>query len=200
MTQEVERCRLALERASQGAHVALVSSGDPGIYGMAGLAIEMAHAQGVSIPIEIVAGVSAAQAAAARLGAPLMLDAAFISLSDLLVPWDIIRRRLEAVASANLVVALYNPRSLKRVAQLEEAATIFRRHRPDSTPVGLGTAVGTPDECVKLSTLGQFLQEDIGMRTTVIIGNATSRVLGGWFVTPRGYRLANPEGATADAT
>lgn len=198
MTQEIDRCRIALDRAAKGAKVALISSGDPGIYGMAGLAIEMAHTDGLTIPIEVVPGVSAAQATAARLGAPLMLDAAFISLSDLLVPWAVIRRRLEAVAAADLVVALYNPRSVKRVAQLEETAAIFRKFRPDSTPVGIGTALGTEDEWVKVSTLAEFLREDIGMRSTVIIGNASSRVVGTWLVTPRGYRVPNVSGGGGD--
>jgi len=189
MTQEVDRCRAALERAAAGAIVAFVSSGDAGVYGMAGLALEMAATQPAPVSIEVVAGVSAAHAAAARLGAPLMLDYACISLSDLLVPWESVRRRLEAVAAADLVVALYNPKSTKRVRQIEEAAQIFLRHRPGSTPVGLGTAVGSPDERILVTDLGHFLHEDIGMRTVVIIGNRSSKCLGQWFVTPRGYSL-----------
>ena len=111
MTQEVERCRAALAARPRGKPWPLVSSGDAGIYGMAGLAIELAHAEKLRVPIEVVPGVTAASAAAAALGAPLMLDFAAISLSDLLVPWEVIRRRLEAVAAADLVAALYNPRS-----------------------------------------------------------------------------------------
>ncbi|MHB8879291.1 MAG: precorrin-3B C(17)-methyltransferase [Myxococcaceae bacterium] len=189
MTHEVERCRTALARAAAGQAVALVSSGDPGVYGMAGLMLELAEAEGCPVPIEIIPGVSAANATAARLGAPLMLDAAFISLSDLLVPWEVIRQRLEAVAAADLVVALYNPRSHKRVEQLDQAAAIFRRHRPGSTPVGIGTAVGTGDERVVVSDLDRFLSEEIGMRSTVVVGNRSSRRVGQWLVTPRGYRL-----------
>ena len=189
MTQEVERCRRALECAAAGATVALVSSGDAGIYGMAGLALEMAAGLGNRVQIEIVPGVSAANAAAARLGAPLMLDFAAISLSDLLVPWQVIRARLEAVARADLVAALYNPRSLKRTRQLEEAAEIFSAHRPGTTPVGIATAVGSEEERVVLSTLERFLACEIGMRSIVIIGNRSSKVVGGWFVTPRGYAL-----------
>ncbi|MBI3925660.1 MAG: precorrin-3B C(17)-methyltransferase [Armatimonadetes bacterium] len=188
MTREVERCRLALDRARHDS-VALVSSGDPGVYGMAGLAIELAHSEGLDVPIEIVPGVSAANAAAARLGAPLMLDFAAISLSDLLVPWDSIRQRLEAVAAADLVVALYNPRSKKRVRQLEEARSIFLQHRPPETPVGIGTSVGTPDEHIALSDLSSFLELEIGMRSLVVVGNRSSRRVGDWFLTPRGYRL-----------
>jgi precorrin-3B C17-methyltransferase len=189
MRQETERCRTALRLAGEGATVALVSSGDPGIYGMAGLTIELAEATDAAVPLEIIPGISAANATAARLGAALMLDFATISLSDLLVPWETIRGRLEAVAAADLVVALYNPRSKKRVQQLEEAALIFRRHRPETTPVGVGTAVGTKEERVILTDLAHFLEVEIAMRSVVLIGNRTSRSMGGWFVTPRGYRL-----------
>lgn len=189
MTAEVERCRAALHAAAAGRRVALVSSGDAGIYGMAGLALEMATREGFAVPIEIVPGVSAASAAAAAFGAPLMLDWACLSLSDLLVDWAQIRRRLEAVAAADLVVALYNPRSRTRVRHLEEAVEILLRHRPGTTPVGIGTALGAPDQRLVLSTLERLCGEEVGMRSLVIIGNATSRVEAGWFITPRGYPL-----------
>ncbi len=189
MTEEVHRCRQALARAREGETVSLVSSGDPGIYGMAGLAIELAAAEGPQVAIEIIPGITAAHAVSARLGAPLMLDYAVISLSDLLIPWEAICRRLEAVAAADLVAALYNPRSRKRARQIEEAAAIFRRHRPGTTPVGIGTSVGTEDERIVTTDLDHFLDEEIGMRSTVIIGNRSSKPTGGWFVTPRGYRL-----------
>jgi precorrin-3B C17-methyltransferase len=156
---------------------------------MAGLALEMAAREGFSVPIEIVPGVSAASAAAAAFGAPLMLDWACLSLSDLLVDWAQIRRRLEAVAAADLVVALYNPRSRTRVRHLEEAVEILLRHRPGTTPVGIGTALGAPDQRIVLSTLERLCGEEVGMRSLVIIGNATSRVEAGWFITPRGYAL-----------
>jgi len=189
MTEEVDRCRAALERAAAGAVVAFVSSGDAGVYGMAGLALEMAAAGPVPVVIEVVPGVSAAHAAAARLGAPLMLDYACISLSDLLVPWENIRQRVEAVAAADLVVALYNPKSTKRVRQIEEAAEIFLRHRPGTTPVGVATAVGSEAERIALTDLDHFMNEEIGMRTVVIVGNRSSKCLGPWLVTPRGYSL-----------
>ena len=189
MTREVERCRAALDHAAAGKTVVLVSSGDPGVYGMAGLALEMAAGEDVSVTVEVIPGVPSANAAAARLGAPLMLDYATISLSDLLVSWTTIRARLEAVASADLVVALYNPRSRKRIRQLEEAADIFRAHRSGETPVGIATAVGRRDEQIILSDLDRFLREPIGMRSMVIIGNSASRKVRGWFITPRGYRL-----------
>lgn len=189
MLQEVERCAQAVELAAAGRTVALVSSGDPGVYGMAGLAIEQAHQLGHKLEIEVVAGISAANSAAARLGAPLMLDYAVVSLSDLLVPWEQIVHRLKALAVADMVVALYNPRSHRRVRQLEEAAAIFLAERPASTPVGIGTALGMENETIVHSTLGAFLNEEINMRSVVVIGNRTTCMIDGRMVTPRGYRL-----------
>ncbi len=189
MTQEIERCGMALERAAAGDMVALISSGDSGVYGMAGLALEMAAARGMKLSIEIVPGITSANAAAARFGAPLMLDYAVISLSDLLVPWETIVKRIEAVAEADLVIALYNPRSRKRTGHMEEAAQILRRCRPGSTPVGIATGVGREGERIVLTDLDHFLEEEMNMRSVVIIGNRSSRIFDGWFVTPRGYRL-----------
>ena len=189
MTREVERCRRALLCAAEGRIVSVVSSGDPGVYGMAGLLLEMSAAEEIAVPIEIIPGVTAASALAARLGAPLMCDFAVMSMSDLLVPWEQIRKRLEAVAAADLVCAIYNPRSQKRTRQLSEAAAIFRRHRPGSTPVGIGTAVGTDEESILLSDLDHFLELPITMRSIVIIGNRSSKRIGEWFITPRGYGI-----------
>jgi precorrin-3B C17-methyltransferase len=189
MRQETERCRKALEEARSGETVALISSGDPGIYGMAGLALELNDSENFAVPLEIVPGLTAGGAAAARLGAPLMLDYATISLSDLLVPWETIRKRLEAVAAADLVTVLYNPRSKKRVKQLDEAVAIFTRHRPGTTPVGVGTAVGTTEEQIILTDLDHVLSQEIGMRSLLIIGNRSSKKLLNWFVTPRGYKV-----------
>jgi precorrin-3B C17-methyltransferase len=189
MLQEVKRCEQALRIAESGKIVSLVSSGDPGIYGMAGLAIEQAVELGFKVSIEIIPGVSAAGGAASRLGAPLMLDYATISLSDLLVPWEQIARRLEAVAQADMVVALYNPRSHRRVHQLQETARIFSCYLQPATPVGIATALGLDNERIVLSTLADFQQEEIGMRSVVLIGNSTTRVIDGRMVTPRGYKL-----------
>lgn len=189
MTREEERCRVAVEKARDGAWVALVSSGDPGVYGMAGLAMEIADQIAPDLEVEIVPGITAANAAAAAMGAPLMLDYAVISLSDLLVPWDQIRRRLEAVAAADLVTALYNPRSTKRIRHLEEAVEIFLEHRPFETPVGVGTGVGTPEETIVISILGNLTFLEVDMRSMVIIGNRSTRNIRGHLVTPRGYRL-----------
>jgi len=189
MRKETERCREALKRAATGATVALVSSGDPGVYGMAGLAVELADAEGFDVDIEIVPGISASGAAAARLGAPLMLDYACISLSDLLVPWAGICRRLEAVAAADLVVALYNPKSTKRVEQIGQAAAILRKHRTGATPVGICTAIGTAEERMEIADLATFIGREITMRSIVIVGNSTTRIIRGRMVTPRGYRV-----------
>lgn len=189
MTREKERCERAIELAAAGKRVALVSSGDAGVYGMAGLVLEMVSAAGISIPVEIVPGVTAATALASKLGAPLMLDFACISLSDLLVPWDTIRTRLKAVAAADLVTALYNPKSKKRISQLEEAVEIFLPHRGADTPVGIGTALGTSEETALITTLGELPSCDVNMRSVVIIGNTSSKVTDGFFITPRGYRV-----------
>ena len=118
-----------------------------------------------------------------------MLDFAAVSLSDLLLPWEVVRRRIEAVAAADLVVALYNPRSAKRIRQLEEAVEIFRAVRPGSTPVGIATSAGHGEQSLVVTDLDRLLGEEINMRSTVIIGNSDTRLIDGWMVTARGYRL-----------
>lgn len=189
MMQERERCHAALLKAAAGERVALVSSGDAGVYGMAGLTLEMAAAESLLIPMEIIPGVSAANAAAARLGAPLMLDYACISLSDLLIPWERIRQRIELLAKADMVLALYNPRSRKRVRQLEETVEILLAHRPATTLVGVVTAASCPDETVVITTLDRLLEQSVNMRSTVIVGNSDTQLVNGLMVTLRGYRL-----------
>ncbi|MEQ8152058.1 MAG: precorrin-3B C(17)-methyltransferase [Smithellaceae bacterium] len=189
MTREVERCRAALESAAQGNVVALVSSGDAGIYGMAGLALELNHALEFHVPIETIPGVTSATAAAARIGSPLMLDFAVISLSDLLLSWETIRKRIEAVAGADLVIALYNPKSKKRTLHLKEAVAILLNCRPGSTPVGIVTDAGRPGEKIVLASLDKLLEADINMTSIIIVGNSTSKIIDGKFITPRGYRI-----------
>jgi adenosylcobyric acid synthase len=192
MRQEVERCRQALELAAAGRTVALISSGDAGIYGMAGLVLELAEEPRQNpIDIRIVPGLSAVQAAAARLGAPLMHDFAVISLSDLLTPWPLIRRRLEAAAAADFVVALYNPKSRGRTLQIAEAQEILSRHRAPQTPVGIVRNACRPGEEVTVTTLADFIAHDIDMLSIVIIGNSQSRLdAAGRMVTPRGYETS----------
>jgi len=195
MRQETERCREALRRAGTGATVALVCSGDAGVYGMAGLVLELQQAEGpADVAVEIVPGVSAVQAAAARLGAPLMHDFAVISLSDLLTPWPLIRRRLEAAAAADFVVALYNPKSKGRTTQIEEAQALLLRHRDPATPVGIVRHACREQEEVTISDLANFTNATIDMFSLVIIGNSATFVdRTGRLVTPRGYEVRKPD-------
>ena len=195
MMREVERCSEALTIAASGKTVALVSSGDAGIYGMAGLALELADAAPDGVPspfreveIVVVPGVSAVQAAASVLGAPLMHDFAVISLSDLMTPLDTIRKRLRAAADADFVVALYNPRSKGRVTQIEEAAAILIAARGPEVPVGIVRNACRSGEQRIITTLGAMLSHPIDMFSIVIIGNAATRLsCDGRMVTPRGY-------------
>ncbi len=186
MTQEVERCSEALAIARSGKKVAVVCSGDPGVYGMAGLIMELAASEG-GVPIEVIPGITAATAAAALLGAPLMNDFTVISLSDLMTPWEVIERRLIASAEGDLVTVLYNPRSRKRIAQLERAREIFLQHRGADTPVGIVRKAGREGEQVTLTTLGDMLNSEVDMLSTVIVGNSQTRALDGRMVTARGY-------------
>jgi precorrin-3B C17-methyltransferase len=141
------------------------------------------------VDVEVVPGVSAVHAAASRLGAPLMHDFAVVSLSDLLTPWEAICTRLEAAAAADFVLALYNPRSRKRREHLEKACALLARHRPLDTPAGVVRNALRSDERVELTTLGQVPGCEVDMMSVVVIGNRSTRRLGSWIVTPRGYRL-----------
>ena len=189
LTEERQRCQEALELACQGLTVALVSSGDSGIYGMAGLALErwMALAEADRPRFNVHPGISALQLAAARAGAPLMHDFCTISLSDRLTPWEVIERRLVAAAAGDFVVALYNPRSRGRDWQLARAQELLLAGRPASTPVVLARQLGRAEEAVSLHNLGNLPVEQVDMLTLVLVGNSTSRVEGGRMVTPRGY-------------
>lgn len=190
MTRELDRCRQAVRLALAGKRVAVVSSGDPGVYGMAGLILEVLHqdAPDSNLPVEIIPGVTAATAAAAYLGAPLMHDFAVISLSDRLTPWELIARRLELAAQGDFVTVLYNPRSRGRQEHLGLARDIFLRHRAPETPVGVVRNSGRDGEESWISSLDKFTGLPVDMLATVIIGNSRTRVLGGRMVTPRGYK------------
>ena len=187
MMKEVDRCRTALEAAASGKQVALVSGGDPGIYAMAGLVFEMAKEVEYACTIEIIPGLAAINSCAARLGAPLMHDFAAISLSDLLTPWEVIEKRLEAVAQADFVTAIYNPRSKRRTEQIVRAQEIFLAHRDPKTPVGIVTAATRENEKIIITTLQQMLEQEIGMQSTVIIGNSQTFTWKEIMITPRGY-------------
>ncbi len=187
MMKEVERCRKCLELAAGGKKVALVSGGDPGIYAMAGLVYEMAKDLDCDCIIEVVPGIAAVNGCAARLGAPLMHDFAAISLSDLLTPWEVIEKRLLAAAAADFVVAIYNPKSKKRTRQIVTAQEIMLAHRPKETPVGIVSAATRENETIVITTLAEMLSEEIGMQSTVIIGNSQTYVWKNRMITPRGY-------------
>ncbi len=186
MTQEVERCSLALRLAGEGRVVTLVSSGDPGIYGMAGLVLELARKHPVD-DIEILPGITAISACAARVGAPLMHDFAVISLSDLLTPWNVIEERLECAARGDFVIALYNPRSKKRTEHIERAVQIIRRHRSPTTPVAVVTSAFRKGETIILTELDDVAAHPVSMLSVVIVGNSQTRREGNYLVTPRGY-------------
>ncbi len=187
MMKEVERARQCLELAATGKKVALVSGGDPGIYAMAGLVFELARERKDTVQIEVIPGIAALNACAARLGAPLMHDFAAISLSDLLTPWPLIEKRLEAAASADFVIVLYNPKSKKRTAHIERAREIILAHRAPETPVGIVTAATRESETITLTTLDKMLEAEIGMQSCVIIGNSMTFAWEHYMVTPRGY-------------
>ncbi len=203
MRKEVERAVQAIEIAGQGTSCALICSGDPGIYALAGLVLEICRQRGIkvmlagqesaeeaqsgSLAIEVIAGIPALAAGAALLGAPLMHDFASISLSDLLTPWELIEKRLHGAAAADFVIVLYNPRSRRRQDRLEKACRIIGRYRDGSTPAGIVTAAGRPHQKVMLTTLARLPAAQVDMQTTVFIGNSQSWSWNNLLVTPRGY-------------
>ena len=189
LTREWDRCDEALRLAQQGAKVALISSGDSGIYGMAGLALELLLQQPEQDrpSFSVHPGISAFQLAAARAGAPLMHDFCCVSLSDRLTPWTVIEKRLEAAAAGDFVLALYNPRSKGRDWQLGQAKEILLKHRPETTPVMLARQLGRAEETRQIISLERLDPESVDMLTLVLIGNSSSRAEDGWMVTPRGY-------------
>ncbi len=187
MMQEIDRCRRALELADSGKKVALVCGGDPGIYAMAGLVYELVRETGSASKIDIIPGIAALNSCAAILGAPLMHDFAAISLSDLMTPWPVIEKRLEAAAMADFVTVLYNPKSKKRTTQIVRAREIMLEYRQAQTPVGIVSGATRPHETVRLTTLADMLGQEIGMQTTVIIGNTTTFIFQDKMITPRGY-------------
>lgn len=197
MRQEVDRCAKAVEIAQTGKTVAVICSGDPGIYAMAGLVFEVLKSQVSNanlltlnsklVNIEVVPGIPALAACAARLGAPLMHDFASISLSDLLTPWELIAKRLDAAASGDFVIVLYNPKSKGRPDNIDKARGIILKHRPDTTPVGIVRAATRDNESVVVTDLGHMLEHEIDMQSTVIIGNSRTYTWNDRMVTPRGY-------------
>ena len=194
MRREVDRCEKAIDLALDGNKVAVICSGDPGIYAMAGLVLEIAKGKGERAEdkndfpeIEIIPGVSALNASAARLGAPLMHDFASISMSDLLTPWELIEKRLEAAASADFVIVIYNPKSKGRQEHIGKARDIILKFRSPGTPVGIVRAATRDDEKIVITDLNRMLENEIDMQSTVIIGNSQTFTWEGRMITPRGY-------------
>ncbi|MCI6017726.1 MAG: precorrin-3B C(17)-methyltransferase [Clostridiales bacterium] len=189
MKKEVDRCRLAVEKTLEGNDVAMVSSGDSGIYGMAGIVLQVVDEMKADIEVEVVPGVTAASAAAAVLGAPLMHDMAIISLSDLMTPLEQIMKRVECAAIGDFVVCLYNPKSKKRTDYVEQAAKIMMKYQSPDTPAGIVRHAGRAEESMTLTTLGQLKDAFIDMFSIVVIGNSKTYIKDGKMITPRGYKL-----------
>lgn len=186
MRKEIDRCRWALETAQSGRAVAMVCSGDSGVYGMAGLLIQMVHNY-PDVEIEVVPGITAAISGAAVLGAPVGHDFCVISLSDLLTPWDLITKRLKLAAEGDFITCLYNPRSTKRVEHLNTACEIMLKYRSKDTICGWVKNIGRDGEECKIVRLEELADEPIDMFTTVFIGSSQTKIIDGKMVTPRGY-------------
>lgn len=192
MTEEISRAKRAIEIAREGKTVAVISSGDAGVYGMAGLIYDVLREEGWKpgdgLEVHVIPGVSALNSVAALLGAPLMHDFAAISLSDLMTPWEVIRKRLDCAAQADFVIVLYNPKSGRRTHQIAEAQEIFLKHRKPETPVGIVKSAFRDMQHKALTTLSDMLNHEIGMLTTIIIGNSQTYIYEGLMITPRGYQ------------
>lgn len=190
MRKEVERCRMAFEEAAKGKTVAMICSGDAGVYGMSGLMLEIGKDY-PDIPVEVIPGVTAALGGGAVLGAPLIHDFCLISLSDLLTPWEKIEGRLLAAAQADFVVCLYNPSSKKRYDYLQKACDLMMRYKSPETVCGIVSNIGREGEQGKIMTLKELWDTPVDMFTTVFVGNSQTVEIGGKMVTPRGYRKGN---------
>ncbi|PHI29905.1 precorrin-3B C(17)-methyltransferase [Budvicia aquatica] len=189
MCKEIERCHLAIDLAEQGKNVAMVCSGDAGIYGMAGLILEIVTKQKRNVEVRLVSGVTASIAAAALLGAPLMHDFCHISLSDLLTPWDVIEKRVKAAAEADFVICFYNPRSRGREGHLAKAFELMAPWTSPSTPVGVVKAAGRKKQEKWITTFGEMDYSNVDMTSLVIVGNQSTYISDGLMITPRGYTL-----------
>ncbi len=191
MRREVDRCQECLDLAESGKTVALVSSGDAGVYGMAGIMLELVEKAGSDVAVEVVPGISAANAAASTLGAPLMHDYCVISLSDLMTDWEMIKKRIHCAGEGDFVIALYNPKSKGRPDNIEVCREILLHYKDPGTPVGIVRNAKRADESTVITTLGEMLDETIDMFSMVIIGNSKTYVSadGKRMITPRGYQL-----------
>lgn len=196
MTEEIKRAKHAIEEAKRGKKVCIISSGDSGIYGMAGLVLELLKRSDLNgLKIEIIPGIMAATASAALLGAPLMHDFAIISLSDILTGLDLIKRRIELAAKADFVIVFYNPKSTQRIAPFKKACGILLKYKSPSTPVGIVQNAFRDNQNVRVTTLGNLPSfKKINMVTTIIIGNSRTYVKDKYMITPRGYHLKSNRG------
>ena len=186
MRKEQERCEMALALADTGKTVAMVCSGDPGVYGMAGLCYELSD-QWPEVELSVLPGITAACGGAAVLGAPLMHDFCLVSLSDLMTPWEKIEKRLRAAAEADFVLCIYNPSSHKRKDYLARACAILLEAKSPDTPCGYVREIGRDGEAATVLPLGQLKDAQVDMFTTVFVGNSQTKVINGKLVTPRGY-------------
>ena len=191
MTDEVRRCQMAIEKILEGKDTAVVSSGDAGIYGMAGLVLQLMAEMNLlnKAEVEVIPGIPALSAAAGLLGAPLMHDFAVISLSDLLTPWEAIQSRIDAAAKTDFVIVLYNPRSKKRNWQLDKAMEVISEHRGGETPIGLVKNAMREGQSVQMTTLSRLDKSKVDMLTILLVGNSRTRIIGDKMVTPRGYNI-----------
>ncbi len=193
MTKEIDRANSAIEAALKGKKVSVVSTGDAGIYGMAGLIFELLDSKNLvnKVKIEVIPGVSAFNAAASLLGAPIMHDFAVISLSDLLTPWDLIEKRLEKASEGDFVICIYNPKSKKRVGHFSKAIEIIKKYKKSDTPCGIVKNALRDEQVITITTLENASNEDIDMNTVIIIGNSQTKIIDfKYIVTPRGYNLS----------
>ena len=194
MTQEVERAHQCIDLAKSGKIVSLVSSGDPGIYGMAGLIYETLATTGWDpsdeLKVEIIPGVSALNSCASIVGSPLMTDFAVVSMSDLMVPWEIIQKRVKSAAQGDFVLVIYNPKSQKRIHQLQDTQKILLEHRKPTTPVAIIKSAYRESETIVMTNLDNLLNfdEELGMTSTVIIGNSSTYTYKDLMINPRGYK------------
>lgn len=188
MRQEVDRCRMAFEEAGKGRRVAMVCSGDAGVYGMSGLMLELAQ-EYPDCQVSVISGVTAALAGGAVLGAPLMHDFAVISLSDLLTPWEKIEKRLRCAAAGDFAICIYNPSSKKRADYLKRACAILMEEMEPERVCGIVSQIGREGEHAEVMTLGELMNRQVDMFTTVFIGNSQTKAIDGKMVTPRGYRI-----------
>jgi len=191
MGREVERAKIAVMKADENHRVVMVSSGDPGVYGMAGVVLEVAAQEKTKVPVEIIPGVTAATAASAILGAPLISDFAVISLSDLLTPLEKIEKRLELASQADMSIVLYNPQSQGRIEPLAKAYEIMLKYIKPDTPVGIVRNAGREGQNYTVTTLKNLLNEEIDMVTTIVVGNSATKLVNGKMVTARGYNLTS---------